>query len=471
MAINRRSGEVSASRRLDLHEWDDGRLWRGVYLVRSLALVAFAAIALVIGASTVTWVIMFVALPINIGVGLHHRRTGSAGWVLPADQYISAGCLLIDPRIAIGVAVCNLVGAVNAAVGTRRYVVERSILAGGAVTLAAAAVHRDLTLALFGPTITFSAFALTRFVSYIQRRAMSANARFEELLDGLNAFVIENDVNTGRVLYMNHKARELLGGFKRGDGDMLSFVHPDDRQRVIEEVQRARKAARSTTFELRVQRRDGTYIQMEQRVTLSNMSTARRQRNVLIDITSRKKAERELQHRATHDALTDLANRRLYRDRLDQAIARSRRNSRPFAVLLLDVDKFKQINDHHGHAAGDEVLQATADRLLDAVRGADTVARLGGDEFALLLEETAHDEAVVVARRCIEAISQPVGAAGTIVIPQASIGLVIAPHGGSDADTLMRHADIAMYQAKRRGGGFAVYDGSVTTMEMERVRQ
>jgi diguanylate cyclase (GGDEF)-like protein/PAS domain S-box-containing protein len=453
----------------DLHEWDDGRLWAGVYVVRCAMLVALAVGSWLIGAHTVALVVLFAVLPFSALVGLLHRTKGRAGWLLPADQYLAAACLLIDPRVLTAVAVCQLAGAVNAAAGAKKVVAERSILAGGVIVLAAAALHRDLTAALFGPTITFSAFALGRFVGFIQHRAASANARFEDMLDGINAFVVENDVSTGKVLYMNRKARELLGGFKRGDRDMVSFVHADDRARVIDAVQKARTSGRPAQFEVRVQRRDGTYAQMEQRITFSDISAGRRQRNVLIDISSRKKIEGELQHRATHDELTNLANRRLFHDRLDQAILRNQRNHRPFAILVLDVDKFKQINDRLGHAAGDDVLRATAERLTDVVRSADTVARLGGDEFAVLLEETDAAAAVAVAERCAAMLAQPVLTGDAVVSARSSIGIVVAPKDGKTADVLMRHADVAMYQSKRRGTSYHVYTGSMDTMEIERI--
>jgi diguanylate cyclase (GGDEF)-like protein len=159
-----------------------------------------------------------------------------------------------------------------------------------------------------------------------------------------------------------------------------------------------------------------------------------------------------LAHAATHDLVTGLPNRRLFLDRLQQAVARQRRGARPPAVLFVDLDRFKQVNDRAGHATGDDVLRMLGERLNAVVRPTDVVARFGGDEFAVLCDETGESDAVDVAGRLLAAICEPIEIAGRRHLVSASIG--IAPgHSGVSHDTLIRRADVAMYRAKTQGSG------------------
>jgi diguanylate cyclase (GGDEF)-like protein len=167
----------------------------------------------------------------------------------------------------------------------------------------------------------------------------------------------------------------------------------------------------------------------------------------------------ELRHQATHDALTGLPNRALLVDRLNQALTQAERYGGHFAVMVLDLDRFKIVNDSLGHGAGDELLRELARRLTDAVRKVDTVARAGGDEFLLIVSDLRErDDAGAVARKIVEVASQPYRVAGVEVQTSPSIGLSLYPEHGSDADTLLAHADEAMYHAKQRGGnGFEFF--------------
>jgi diguanylate cyclase (GGDEF)-like protein/PAS domain S-box-containing protein len=159
-----------------------------------------------------------------------------------------------------------------------------------------------------------------------------------------------------------------------------------------------------------------------------------------------------LAHAASHDTVTNLPNRRLFLERLQQAIARQRRGSRPPSVLFVDLDRFKQVNDRAGHAAGDEVLRLLGERLERVVRPTDIVARFGGDEFAVLCEETGHDEASSVAERLLAAICEPVDLGGRRHHLSASIGIATG-RAGVGHDALVRCADVAMYRAKSQGAG------------------
>jgi diguanylate cyclase (GGDEF)-like protein len=163
-------------------------------------------------------------------------------------------------------------------------------------------------------------------------------------------------------------------------------------------------------------------------------------------------ANARLQHAATHDALTGLPNRVLLADRMGQAIARAARDEIRFAVLVVDLDRFKAINDSLGHIAGDELLQEVARRLSNLLRKGDTLARLGGDEFVLLVHEvsTAQD-AEVVARKVLSHVAQPLQLAGLDVHVSPSVGIALCPDDGVDSETLLQHADAAMYHAKKKG--------------------
>jgi diguanylate cyclase (GGDEF)-like protein/PAS domain S-box-containing protein len=173
---------------------------------------------------------------------------------------------------------------------------------------------------------------------------------------------------------------------------------------------------------------------------------------VMGDITDRKRAEEELRFLANYDALTGLPNRTMLLTRMTRAMARSRRHNQRIAILFLDLDRFKQINDSLGHAAGDELLRGVAERMRSAVREIDTVARLSGDEFVMLIEEIESIEgALIAAQRVLDQFAEPFTLAGTDVVVSPSIGLAIFPDHAERADELVKAADLAMYAAKAAG--------------------
>lgn len=183
-------------------------------------------------------------------------------------------------------------------------------------------------------------------------------------------------------------------------------------------------------------------------------------------------ANRQLRHLATHDALTGLPNRVLLDDRLAQAIAHAERDAQQFAVLVLDLDRFKLINDSLGHRAGDELLNEVARRLSGVVRNIDTVARVGGDEFVLVLSPASgRPDAEGSAQRAIEALQAPVRISGVDLHTSTSIGIAFYPADGSSAENLLAHADAAMYCAKQRGrNNLQCFEPGMDTVTRERVR-
>ncbi len=172
---------------------------------------------------------------------------------------------------------------------------------------------------------------------------------------------------------------------------------------------------------------------------------------IFSDITIVKESQRRVEFLATHDELTSLPNRALFLDRVRQAVARTARTEATFSVLFIDLDNFKVVNDSMGHAAGDDLLIEIARRMRECVRGSDTVARFGGDEFALLLENASVEDAEMTARRIAEAMQRPHLIGRQSVYPSASIGICLYPNDGHDAETLLKNADSAMYQAKDGG--------------------
>jgi diguanylate cyclase (GGDEF)-like protein len=205
---------------------------------------------------------------------------------------------------------------------------------------------------------------------------------------------------------------------------------------------------------------------LEDRVELRTAELRRREKD-------RKRLQDELSHQAFHDSLTGLANRALFKDRVDHALKRFQRRRRPLAVFFLDLDRFKAINDSFGHASGDALLIAVSKRLSDCVRGEDTVARLGGDEFAVLVENLAGESEVrIVAERVKEAFRDPIVIDGRELAVAASIGIALSESGTETADDLLRNADLAMYRAKAAGGGARQYApemhaGMIDRLELE----
>ena len=180
------------------------------------------------------------------------------------------------------------------------------------------------------------------------------------------------------------------------------------------------------------------------------------------DITHRKKIEDELQYMATHDTLTDLPNRHLFNDRLNQALSQAERNTQGLAVMLLDLDHFKQINDTYGHPTGDLLLKVVSARLTECLRKSDTVARMGGDEFTFIFQDiNTAERATLIAQKILAAINQPVELCGTPHCPTASLGISLYPEHGDEPEILLRTADIAMYISKQERNRYTVYSGGV----------
>ncbi|HLL40410.1 MAG TPA: EAL domain-containing protein, partial [Rubrobacteraceae bacterium] len=188
------------------------------------------------------------------------------------------------------------------------------------------------------------------------------------------------------------------------------------------------------------------------------------------DVTERKALEDRLAHQALHDPLTDLPNRTLFTDRLRQALARVRRRGQPLAVMFMDLDNFKVINDSLGHKMGDRLLVMASERIRSVLRPEDTVARLGGDEFVFLLEDTDVDGAIHVAERMLGELRVPFSLGGRELFVTASIGITVGSGDGKRSADLLRDSDLAMYRAKHSGKArYAVFEETMNAQALERL--
>jgi len=254
----------------------------------------------------------------------------------------------------------------------------------------------------------------------------------------------------GRIIECNDACARIFGYESRAEfvaANANSFYFDDaERQRV---VQLLRDQRQLSNVELRLRRRDGSTVWVLENVTLLDGDILE---GTIIDITDRKHAQEQMEYQAYHDSLTQLPNRLLFRDRITVALAHARRNHRVSAVMFLDLDQFKLVNDTLGHSIGDRLLQVIGQRLVTCVRAEDTVARMGGDEFTILLADLADRRgAAAVAQKVLEAVRHPVVVDEHELYVTTSVGIAIFPEDGEDAESLLKNADRAMYRAKEVG--------------------
>jgi diguanylate cyclase (GGDEF)-like protein/PAS domain S-box-containing protein len=290
--------------------------------------------------------------------------------------------------------------------------------------------------------------------------------RFQALLAGSSDTTIVVDA-AGEIAYVSssatrvlHLPADQLHGHPMGTF-VQRHVHPDDTGHLTAKLQQLlTTAGGEESVEFRLRRPDGSWRDIEGlgRNLLGDQAV----RGVLLtlrDVSERKQLERALTRQAFTDQLTGLPNRALLQDRTQQALRLAGRQGLTTALLLLDLDRFKEVNDTLGHHHGDLLLQQVAERVHGSLRSSDTVARLGGDEFAVLLPQVAGvQEATVVADKLSAAIEAPFTVDGLTLDVDASIGVAVYPDHAGDANQLLQRADVAMYAAKATHAGYAVYD-------------
>lgn len=261
-------------------------------------------------------------------------------------------------------------------------------------------------------------------------------------------FVVDRD---NQIVFVSDACEALLG--YRADEltgtPITDYIHPDDLPATQASIVRVMNGQPHVDFRNRYLRKDGGVVHILWAAHWSDEVGARI--GVARNVTALRQAEEELRFQAHHDPLTHLTNRSLFTDRLDSALRSAHRHQNTLALLFLDIDDFKGINDAHGHAMGDRVLRTVARRLVGCVRETDTVARMGGDEFTLLLTDIQSPDAVYEkVRQILAVLAEPLGVEfNGMEMPSCSIGVAFYPADGEDADTLLRHADGDMYRIKR----------------------
>ena len=287
--------------------------------------------------------------------------------------------------------------------------------------------------------------------------------------------LISRTTTRGVFLYASDASRRLLGyePAEMVGRSVYEFIDVED----LEEVRHLSTLINDvgpTTFSYRIRRKDGSIIWFE--------TTSRSVRNpasgeldeiigVSRDVSERKRAEEQIEYQAYHDALTGLPNRRLFRDRLTVALAHARRLGATLAVMFLDLDRFKYVNDTLGHSLGDELLKSVAGRIKAALREEDSIARMGGDEFTVLLPELKNaNHAAMVAQKLLETVAQPMRFEDTELFITTSIGIALYPNDGDTAELLLKNADHAMYRAKDAGrNSYQLFTETMNSRALERL--
>jgi diguanylate cyclase (GGDEF)-like protein/PAS domain S-box-containing protein len=316
-----------------------------------------------------------------------------------------------------------------------------------------------------------------------ESRARLANAQRIAQLGHWEWHVTTDQVQRSDEVYRiaGRTPEELSAAHK----SFLDIIHPEDRPTVDEALYAALYRQQPFNLHFRIVRLDGTIrtVHEQGEVHYDGAGNPVRMQGATQDITERKNAEDQIRQLALYDSLTGLPNRRLFKEQLSHAVARAQRNGQVLALLSLDLDRFKRINDTLGHEVGDLLLKEAANRLIKSLRQTDFVtrndlnlanhciARQGGDEFTLLLVDLFQaQDAAKVARRILETLSQPFNLNGNEIVMSASIGIAVYPLDGADAESLLKNADAAMHYAKgQHKNNYQYYNGKMNTSALQRM--
>ena len=290
-----------------------------------------------------------------------------------------------------------------------------------------------------------------------RRAEESLQLRTRAIEASVNSIMITEPTSDGQEIVYVNPAFERITGYSSAEvmGKSPNFLHGEDRdQKGVKGLQAATRELREATVLLRNYRKDGTLFWNELHVAPVRDSAGRVSHFIGVgnDVSERIRYQEEIERQANYDSLTGLPNRNLLNDRLAQATVQARRSGQPFAVMFVDLDHVKRINDSLGHPVGDQVIATIGQRIAEMLRLGDTVARIGGDEFVVLLENlTRENDAAAVAIKVMNVVGTPLKVEGREFVLTASIGVALYPKDGADAATLLRNADTALYRAKAAG--------------------
>jgi diguanylate cyclase (GGDEF)-like protein/PAS domain S-box-containing protein len=334
----------------------------------------------------------------------------------------------------------------------------------GPVLIAAASVVAFVTVLAAGIFLVDGLRDSAAALQHRTREVEEAGSRLKVLVEHVPAAVYIDVADPavsdgGHLEYMSPQVTAILGygpeAFVADPELWPSRIHPDDRAAALEAYEAHWRTGEPLRAEYRMVARDGSEVWVrDEAYAMPDDSQSGRQvsQGLLIDVTDRKRLESKLIHDALHDPLTGLANRVLLRDHLERALARQSRTDGTAALLFVDLDDFKRVNDSFGHAAGDQILVQIAERLVGACRAEDVVARQSGDEFAILLARVAgRDEAVLAAERLLRELRRPILLGGRSVVVGGSVGIALAEGLECTLEDLVTQADAAMYAAKAAG--------------------
>jgi diguanylate cyclase (GGDEF)-like protein/PAS domain S-box-containing protein len=302
-----------------------------------------------------------------------------------------------------------------------------------------------------------------------QEALSESERRLRTILDSVQIGVVIIDEETHRIVSVNAAAARMIGGSAQEIVGRIchKYICPAEKGRCpISDLGQTVDHAECILLT-----GSGQAVPVIKTAVSVSLDGRRYVLENFVDISDRKRAEDTIRHHAYHDTLTDLPNRLLFQDRLTQALARARRSRRMLAVLFLDLDRFKNVNDTYGHAVGDAILREVAERLQADLREEDAIARLGGDEFAVLLPEIGSaDEAAVVARKILQTLRRQFSHGSHRLLLTTSIGISVSPRDGDDGHSLLQSADAALYHAKQRGRDtFQFYTASMRAQTRDRL--
>ena len=431
------------------------------FVLRPLGLIAhipyWTIPALVLGADLVNTVVI-AALPVR-----------TRGWPVTCRVWVEMGVIAVvvygigwGPLLSVGYVFCAA-----DAMRTHSSVMAKPAVTSTIVFIAAGqvAIWQGWAPTLVPPPLVHGLAVLGGTGAVFTIKVLQSFALARETSESRFKVLVQNASDIVAVVDRDHRFSYVSPSFSRvlgwsvsdfQDRSAADLLHSDDLQKLwVQAATGMEEPDESVRSEVRLQHADGSWRWFE--ITITNHLDDRNVSGIvanLHDVTERKALEDELRFQAFHDSLTGLANRALFMDRVEHALTRQQRAGAPLAVLMVDLDDFKSINDSLGHAIGDRLLAEAAARLHRVARASDTVARLGGDEFALLLEDpVSEEECEHVAARMVGVFSLPIVLGDRSFVVSASVGAAMTTVETSQGGDLIRNADVAMYAAKAQGKG------------------